>query len=119
MDIKEEDFPLYQLLAKTQADNSGVQRAIEDFKKAQNGGDEEKYQFVHGIQTVATFPAAAHFVPGMTTEIRDKTLRSCLAVFRDVASRGHVGAKMMVAYYEKNGIGCDRKASASPKSPRP
>jgi hypothetical protein len=103
MDIKEEDFPLYQLLVKL--GRPGVEYAIADFEKACTGGDEEKYCFALGLQGVALFPGMEKTLPEMTKEIKEKTLRSCLAVFQDVAGRGHAGAAMMVQYFQQNGLG--------------
>ena len=51
MDIKAEDFPLYQLIVKL--GQPGVEEAKAGFKAAQTGGDDEKFYFALGIQTVA------------------------------------------------------------------
>lgn len=117
MDIREEDFPLYQLLVKL--NEPGVENAIADFKKAQTGGDEEKFLFALGIQTVAISMetgAADHTqIPGNTPEINNKTLRSARAVFEDVASRGHEGAKYMVESFNARGLGLPVAEPAQPK----
>jgi hypothetical protein len=103
MDMKEEDFPLYQLLVKL--GRLGVEHAVADFERARTGGDDEKYGFALGLQTVALTPGVEAALPGMTKEIKEKTLRSCLAVFEDVASRGHADAAFMVQYFRRNGLG--------------
>jgi hypothetical protein len=102
MDFKEEDFPLYQVLVKL--GQPGVETAINDFNAAVRGGDEEKYNFALGIQTVAA-QVPAGVIPGVTQEINDKTLRSCLAVFKDVASRGHKNGAFMVQDFKARGLG--------------
>jgi hypothetical protein len=107
MDFKEEDFPLYQLLVKR--GGPGAEYAIADFERARTGGDDEKYGFALGLQTVALSSGIEAVLPGMTREIKEKTLRSCLAVFEDVASRGHAGAVFMVQYFKRNGLGGPKK----------
>jgi hypothetical protein len=107
MEIKEEDFPLYQLLVKL--GRPGVKHVIADFERACTGGDEEKYSFVLGLQTVALTSGIEIVLPEMTREIKEKTLRSCLSVFEDVASRGHEGAVFMVQYFKRNGLGGPKK----------
>ncbi len=101
VDITEEDFPVYQQLVKL--NNPGIALAINDFVKATTGGDEEKYKFALGIQTVAVMPVGK--VPGVTKDMQVKTLQSCLKVFEDVASRGHKGAQQMVVYFKLNRLG--------------
>jgi hypothetical protein len=108
MDFKEEDFPLYQALVKYQPDNSGVQLAIKSFNAAVSGGDEEKYDFAMGIQTVAVNSNPGR-IQGTTQETFDKTLRSCFAVFSDVASRGHKDAISMRDYFIRQDLGQPEK----------
>ena len=111
MDIKAEDFPLYQLLVAMHAGDQGVKNLIADFNKAVTGGDEENFSFAFGIQTLAAnFP---HCIPGQTAQMNQKTLQSCLAVFKDVASHGHKGAAYMVASFKARGLG---GSGASPKN---
>jgi len=102
MDFREEDFPVYQQLVKL--GQPGIERAKADFKAAAEGGDQEKYTFALGIQTVAAnIPAGV--IPGVTKDMNEKTLRSCLNIFKDVASRGHAGAAFMVADFKARGLG--------------
>src|ERR1035437_2986048 len=102
MDVREEDFPVYQQLVKL--GQSGVEQAKADFKAAVEGGDQEKYDFALGIQTIAAnVPVGA--IPGVTKEMNEKTLRSCLNIFKDVAIRGHADAVFMVAYFKAHGLG--------------
>jgi hypothetical protein len=115
MEIREEDFPLYQLLVKYESDNPGVQTAMKDFNAAVHGGDEEKYNFAMGIQTVAVNVPVGE-IRGSTQEVYDKTLRSAFAVFSDVASHGHEGAAFMVQYYKDLGIGQPEQKPPAPKS---
>mgnify|MGYP006908452551 CR=1 FL=1 len=107
-DLNENDFPVYQHLVRLDAPGAAAAKA--DFEAACRGGDAEKYQFALGIQSVADIvPAGA--VPGLTDEMRRKTLASCLAVFRAVAA-GYSGvadaAKIMVAYGESRDFGVPR-----------
>lgn len=107
-DFNDTDFPVYQHLVQLGA--PGAAAAVADFEAARRGGDAEKYQFALGIQSVAdTVPAGA--VPGLTEEMREKTLASCLAVFRAVAAGYSAvtdAAKTMVAYGESRGFGAPR-----------
>ena len=92
-----------------------MQLAIKAFEKAQAGGDEEKYNFALGIQTHA-FPENRKIfgdIPRATEDIYRKSLEMCLAVFKDVASRGHEGGAFMVADYARRGI-CGSTPPASP-----
>ena len=69
MDFKEEDFPVYQQLVKL--GQPGVGQAEADFKAAVGGGDQEKYEFALGIQTIAAnVPIGA--IPGVTKELTGK-----------------------------------------------
>ena len=102
MDFKEEDFPLYQLLVKL--NQPGVELAKKDFNAALLGGDEERYAFALGIQTIAAIPGIEKQIPGLTKEINEKTLQSCLAIFRDAASRGHKNAAYMVEDFKARGL---------------
>ena len=79
MDIKEEDFPLYQLL-------KGVPGNVDAFERARLGGDKEKAQFAEGLKKVAIF-ASPQFVPGLTDEKIEKTFQSCEAVLNEVSAR--------------------------------
>jgi hypothetical protein len=102
MDFKEEDFPVYQQLVKL--GGPGVRRAMADFEAAVNGGDEEKYNFALGIQTIAANVPVGD-IPGVTKEMNDRTLRSCFVVFVDLASRGHTDAAYMVQDFKMRGLG--------------
>lgn len=116
MDFKEEDFPVYQQLVKL--GQPGVETAKADFKAAVVGGDQEKYDFALGIQTIAAnVPVGA--IPGVTREINEKTLRSCLNIFKDVASRGHADAAFMVADFNARGLGGSPEADVSSKEDFP
>lgn len=106
--IKEEDFPLYQLLVKL--DLPGVERAKSDFSKAVTGGDDERYRFALGIQTIVAIPDAERLVPGLTKDIKDKTLQSCLSVFEEAASHGHEKAAFMARYYKAHAMGTAPKS---------
>jgi hypothetical protein len=102
MDIKAEDFPVYEQLLKL--NQPGIETAKADFNAAVAGGDEEKYNFALGIQTIAAnVPAGA--IPGITQEMNEKTLRSCLKIFEDVASRGNPNAQFMVRDFKARGLG--------------
>jgi len=96
MDIKEDNFPLYRLLLKL--DNPGVANAKADFEAASKGGDDDKYRFALGMQQIA-LNVPKNLIPGFTPDLQEKELRSCLAVFKDVASRGHANAAVMVSYF--------------------
>lgn len=105
INMKEEDFPLYQLLLKNK--EPGIEKAIEDFKAAARGGDEEQYRFALGIQTIATITPASE-ISGLSEDIRQKTLHSCLAIFESIAkgrSTEAQNAKFMVNYFKKSGLG--------------
>jgi len=104
MDIKAEDFPLYQLYLKL--NQPGIERATAYFNKAVNGNDDDKFNFALGIQT-GTIPPFNN-APGQTADMDCKTQQSCLAVFRDLASRGHEGAALMVENYEARDLGAPR-----------
>ena len=112
MPFKEEDFPLYQLLI--QLNEPGIERARAEFEKAVKGGDDEKFRFALGLQTCCInmeSGAPDHTqIPGNTREINDRTLMSCLAVFREAAANGHQGAAFMVRDYARRGIGQPKKA---------
>jgi TPR repeat protein len=102
MVFKEEDFPLYQLIAREQPDSLGVKM----FQKACAGGDEEKVYFCFGIQTgLAGDIEKNEFPAGTTREMIEKTLRSCLAIFEDAASRNHPRALFMSAEFRLWGKG--------------
>ena len=79
MKLQEEDFPLYQLLIKS---DHGAENAINGFKAAQIGGDEERYSFA----------------------MVKKTLQTCFIIFQDVASRGHAMAAYMANHFRDNGL---------------
>jgi TPR repeat protein len=99
MEIKEENFPLYQLLLKLNQPES-IDYVKKSFADAVAGGNEEKYNFVHGLQTIPSNPEFAPDIPGMTPEIARKTLKACLEVYEDVGRNGHVfGAFMAAEYY--------------------
>ncbi|MGA2903834.1 MAG: hypothetical protein ABSD98_08380 [Candidatus Korobacteraceae bacterium] len=110
MTIKAEDFPVYQLLL--QLNHPGVELAKKDFAAAQNGGDEAAYTFALGIQTIAAIPGIETKIPGLTAGMVGKTLESCLAIFEDVASRGHTNANFMVGDFKARGLGRKRPPGA-------
>lgn len=103
MDIREKDFPLYLLLLEL--GQEGVEYAIADFEAARDGGDEEKYRFALGIQTIP-IACGPNALPGQTQAMTDKTLQSCLAVFEDIGGRGHPYGAYMAAYFYTCGHGC-------------
>ncbi len=114
MDFKEENFPVYQQLVKN--GEFGVERAISDFEAALKGGDQEKYNFALGIQTIAANVPVGE-IPCVTKEMNEKTLRSCFAIFEDIASRGHADAAFMVADFKRRGLGqVSRPSVQKPKS---
>jgi hypothetical protein len=100
--LKAEDFPLYQLLVRL--NGPGVERATADFNAAARGGDDEKYSFALGIQTVAA-NVPWQDIPDCSPEIMQKTLRSCLTVFNALAERGHASAAFMVRDFAARGLG--------------
>ncbi len=108
MDFKAESFPLYLLLRENKED--GVEIAMRAFEQAQNGGDDEKYNFALGIQTVAY----GLYAPGQTEEINKATLKACLAVFEEQAER-HAPSAFMAAYNRLNGFGCEPDKAAARK----
>ncbi len=98
MNFTADDFPLYQHLVKLDAQAS--MQVQKDFAAATAGGEGEKYSFALGIQTVAANVPLGQ-IPGVTEEMNLKTLRSCLAIFKDVAggtSAQAANAKQMVDY---------------------
>ncbi len=102
MNIKQEDFPLYQLLVEL--NQPGIERAKADFAAACKGGDEAQYCFAMGIQTVAVnVPAEA--IPGCTDDMMKTTLRSCLTIFNELAAKSHDGAVFMVKNFKQRGLG--------------
>jgi hypothetical protein len=111
MAIKAEDFPVYQRLVEL--NGPGIARAKNDFAAGQSGGDEAAYNFALGIQTVAAIPGIENQIPGLTTGMVEKTLQSCLAVFEDVASRGHTNSRFMVGDFKARGLGQKRPRGAS------
>lgn len=105
MEFAAENFPMYQLLTKLNL--PGIEQAKADFAAAQNGGDEEKYQFMMGLYTVATAPGLAQALPGMTPEIVKTTLEQAYAVFEDAGGRGHANAALMTAFMKAAGQGTE------------
>jgi hypothetical protein len=110
VDIKKEDFPLYQLLVEL--NQPGIEKVKAAFEAAQTGGDEEKYYFALGIQTVAA-NVPAGVIPGCTKEINEKTLQSCFRVFEDLASRGHANAALVAENFKSRGLGQPPKPAPS------
>ncbi len=108
MDFKAERFPLYLLLRENNED--GIEIATKAFEQAQNGGDEEKYNFALGIQTIAY----GLYAPGQTEEINKETLKACLAVFEEQGAR-HAPSAFMAAYNRLNGFGCEPDKAAARK----
>ncbi len=109
MDIKEEDFPFYQLLINQPSPGTqifGINAAIRGFKKAINGSDDDKYNFVLGIQTPLTQMdyLSIDLIPGLTEEIRKKTLESCYKIFKTLAERGHNSSIFMVRHYSEQNL---------------
>lgn len=109
MDFKEEDFPLYTHIAATAPDKAFM--AIEGFKAAVAGGDQEKFEFAMGIQTLAVMH---HFnqmtIEGVTPAMIEKTLQSCLVIFKNLAAQGHEKAVFMTKYFEDNNLGRPSRA---------
>jgi hypothetical protein len=104
MDFKAEDFPLYQHIVQLGKASAEAQKA---FSVACSGGDAEKYEFAFGIQTVAVAVPLGQ-ISGVTKEMNDKTLRSCLAIFQEVAngtSTIAAEARQMVDYFASNKLG--------------
>ena len=110
MTIKAEDFPVYQRLLEL--NQPGIQLAKSDFAAAQTGGDEAAYNFALGIQTVAAIPGIEQQIPGLTAEMVEETLQSCLAIFEVAASHGHANAKFMVGDFKARGLGRKRPPGA-------
>lgn len=101
MDFTAEKFPLYQRLLEL--NEPGIEAAKADFAAACAGGEAERFQFAMGIQTVVF----ASEVDGMTDEMAETTLRSCLEVFEEVAkgtSKDAATAQSMVDYYQGLGL---------------
>lgn len=100
--LRKEDFPLYELLDKLAS--PGVENMRADFEKAISGQDEAVYQFALGIQTVSrTVPAGA--IPGSTQEMMDKTTATCYDIFNYLARhKGHKNAASVVAEYQQLGL---------------
>lgn len=112
MDFKEEDFPLYQQLVKL--DELGVEAAKTDFKKAVEGGDAEKLYFAIGIQTVVV-NVPIGVIAGVTQEMNDKTMYSCMKIFQAAAAKGNETAAMMAQSFKERGLG---KAPNPPPAPK-
>lgn len=96
--IQSSDFPVYEAILQT--DNLGKHIAKKDFESAQNGDIDKEVSFALGIQTVAI----CSFIPNVTEEMRQKTLKSCLAIF-DRASDKNECAKIMAEDFRKRGLG--------------
>jgi hypothetical protein len=112
MDFKEEDFPVYQQIVKLDPDSARF--AIAGFNAAVAGGEAEKVQFAFGIQTIAANVLVGEIV-GVTQEMNEKTLQSCLAIFKEAAKHGDFTATLMVDDFKLRGLG---EASKSPPSPK-
>lgn len=103
MEFAAENFPMYQLLVKLNL--PGVEQVKADFEAAQNGGDEEKYQFAMGLFTVATAPGMAGTLPGLTPQLVKTTMAQAYYVFESTGVRGHAGGALMTAFLKGTGQG--------------
>jgi hypothetical protein len=111
MDFKEEDFPVYQVI---KLDPDSARFAIAGFNAAVAGGEAEKVQFAFGIQTIAAnVPIGA--IAGITKEMNEKTLQSCLAIFKEAAQRGDSTAILMVDNFKARGLGEATHQKPTPK----
>lgn len=112
--IREEDFPLYTILVDE--NQRGVDTLRKAFNAAASGADDYKFAFAVGIHSVAVgLPEGA--LPEATDEVIQKTLRSCRAVFENLAVRGHGDAAGMLDHYNENRLGLP-PAQEIPKAAR-
>lgn len=82
MDITKENFPVLDLLLTD--DNPMAPLVRTDFDAAAQGGDVEQYNFALGILPVVR-DLTEQDLPGLTEDIRQKSLQSCRTVFDWVA----------------------------------
>ncbi|HEY8190750.1 MAG TPA: hypothetical protein VIF12_08690 [Micavibrio sp.] len=102
MIFKEEDFPLYQHLLKLNEPEAAVAKS--HFEAAVAGGFDEQVYFAIGIQGVAA-NVPLEKIPGSTKQMMEKTLQTCLKVFKEAAAAGHEDAIIMVQDFEARGLG--------------
>lgn len=86
MNLKEEDFPFYQLIVKNGLE--GYQNAMRDFHEAQEGGLDAQYHFALTIARNVLMGPMTSMIPGFGEEEKQKTLRSCLAIIDEKANTG-------------------------------
>lgn len=97
MDIKSEDFPLYDVLVQFNQAGS-AQHVIDGMKNAQTGGPDEQYSMAIGLWQVATMANIEQMLPGATADVRQKTIDKCAEVFQELAGGGHSASQQMVDY---------------------
>ena len=97
MDIKPEDFPLYDVLVQFN-DPRSVHRVIHDMREAQIGGAQEKFNLVMGLWPVANMENIEQMLPGATDAVRTATIEKCGEVLQALAAGGHQASQQMLRY---------------------
>jgi hypothetical protein len=101
MQLKEEDFPIYQQYISLNPRRAVA--AIRKFKAACEGGDQEQYDFALDL-TMLMVKIPLENITGATEGMRQKTLRSCLAIFDGLAKKGDIYTEKLAASIRKNYI---------------